>query len=54
MTQNFSTMFPIQDSISICLVVLVLVLFVPVLCKRIRFPQIAGLIVAGLIAGPGL
>lgn len=47
-------MFPIHDQLAICLTVLVLVLFIPVLCKRIRFPQIAGLIVTGVIIGPGL
>ena len=34
--------------------VLSLVLFVPILCKRLRFPQIAGLILTGTIIGPGL
>lgn len=47
-------MFPITDSIWICFVVLSLVLFVPMLSKRLRFPQIAGLIITGTIIGPGL
>lgn len=47
-------MFPIKDPIWICFSVLVLVLFIPMLCRRLRFPQIAGLIVAGVILGPGL
>ena len=42
------------DSIWICFVVLTLVLFVPILCKRLRFPQIAGLIVTGVLIGPGV
>ena len=42
------------DSIWICFVVLTLVLFVPILCKRLRFPQIAGLIITGTLIGPGL
>ena len=42
------------DSIWICFVILTLVLFVPILCKRIRFPQIAGLIVTGVLIGPGV
>ena len=46
--------FPITDSIWICFAVLTLVLFVPILCKRLRFPQIAGLIVTGTLIGPGL
>ena len=47
-------LFPITDSIWICFAVLTLVLFVPMLCKRLRFPQIAGLIVTGTLIGPGL
>ena len=46
--------FPITDSIWICFAVLTFVLFVPILCKRLRFPQIAGLIVTGTLIGPGL
>ena len=42
------------DSIWICFMILTLVLFVPILCKRIRFPQIAGLIVTGVLIGPGV
>jgi len=51
---SFQQLFPITDSIWICFVVLTLVLFVPILCKRLRFPQIAGLIVTGTLIGPGL
>ena len=51
---SFQQLFPITDSIWICFVVLTLVLFVPILCKRLRFPQIAGLIVTGMLIGPGL
>ena len=51
---SFQQLFPVTDSIWICFVVLTLVLFVPMLCKRLRFPQIAGLIVIGTIIGPGL
>lgn len=51
---GFQQLFPLTDSIWICFAVLTLVLFVPVLCKRLRFPQIAGLIVTGVIIGPGL
>ncbi|MCQ2067841.1 MAG: cation:proton antiporter [Bacteroidaceae bacterium] len=51
---SFQQLFPITDSIWICFVVLTLVLFVPILCKRLRFPQIAGLIVTGTMIGPGL
>ena len=51
---GFQQLFPVTDTIWICFVVLMLVLFVPVLCKRLRFPQIAGLIVTGVLLGPGL
>lgn len=51
---GFQQLFPLTDSIWICFVVLMLVLFVPILCKRLRFPQIAGLIVTGVLLGPGL
>ena len=51
---SFQQLFPVTDSIWICFVVLTLVLFVPMLCKRIRFPQIAGLIITGVLIGPGV
>ena len=51
---SFQQLFPLTDSIWICFTVLTLVLFVPILCKRLRFPQIAGLILIGTIIGPGL
>lgn len=51
---SFQQLFPLTDSIWICFAVLTLVLFVPILCKRLRFPQIAGLIVTGVLIGPGL
>ena len=51
---SFQQLFPLTDSIWICFVILSLVLFVPIMCKRLRFPQIAGLILTGTIIGPGL
>ena len=51
---SFQQLFPLTDSIWICFAVLSLVLFVPILCKRIRFPQIAGLILTGTIIGPSI
>ena len=51
---GFQQLFPLTDTIWICFTVLMLVLFVPILCKRLRFPQIAGLIVTGTLLGPGL
>ena len=51
---SFQQLFPLTDSIWICFAVLTLVLFVPILCRRLRFPQIAGLIITGTLIGPGL
>ena len=51
---SYQQLFPLTDSIWICFAVLTLVLFVPILCKRLRFPQIAGLIVTGVLIGPGI
>ena len=51
---GFQQLFPLTDTIWICFAILMLVLFVPILCKRLRFPQIAGLIVTGTLLGPGL
>lgn len=51
---SFQQLFPLTDSIWISFVVLSLVLFVPILCKQLRFPQIAGLIITGALIGPGL
>lgn len=51
---SYQQLFPMTDSIWICFVVLTLVLFVPILCKRLRFPQIAGLIITGVLIGPGV
>ena len=46
-------MFPITDHIWASMIILLVVLTVPLLMARIRFPQIAGLIVAGVLIGPG-
>jgi len=46
-------MFPLTDNIWITLAVTALVLMVPLVMNKIRFPQIAGLIIAGVIVGPG-
>ncbi len=51
---GFQQLFPLTDCIWISFVVLTLVLFVPILCRKLRFPQIAGLIVTGTLLGPGL
>lgn len=51
---TFQQLFPLTDGIWTTALVLALILSVPSLCRRLRFPQIAGLIVAGTVTGPGL
>lgn len=51
---TFQQLFPVTDGIWVTVLVLALILFVPSLCRKLRFPQIAGLIIAGVIIGPGL
>lgn len=46
-------MFPIQEPLWICCAILLIILVVPLVAARLRFPQIAGLIVAGVLVGPG-
>ncbi len=48
---DFQQLFPIADPIWKCFIVIALVLFIPFISQRIRFPQIAGLILAGLAVG---
>jgi Kef-type K+ transport system membrane component KefB len=48
---DFQQIFPVTDSIWKCFIVIALILFVPFISQRIRFPQIAGLILAGLLVG---
>ena len=48
---DFQQLFPIADPIWKCFIVIALVLFIPFISQRIRFPQIAGLILAGLVVG---
>ena len=51
---TFQQFFPLTDDIWATVLVLALILFIPSLCRKLRFPQIAGLIIAGVIVGPGL
>lgn len=51
---TFQQLFPLTDNIWMTVLVLMLILSVPALCRRLRFPQIAGLIIAGTVVGPGL
>lgn len=46
-------MLPITDSIWRCFIVIALILFVPYISHKLRFPQIAGLIIAGMCVGSG-
>ena len=48
---DFQQLFPIIDPIWKCFIVITLILFVPFISQRLRFPQIAGLILAGLLIG---
>ena len=47
------SVFPVTNGIWATFIVLSVVLLIPPLMERIRFPQIAGLIIAGIIIGPG-
>ncbi len=43
---------PIQQPVTIFLLVLLIILLAPLLFKRIKVPQLVGLIIAGMIVGP--
>lgn len=51
---GFQQFLPLTGTFWICFTVLALVLFIPILCRKLGLPQIAGLIVTGVIVGPGL
>jgi Kef-type K+ transport system membrane component KefB/nucleotide-binding universal stress UspA family protein len=44
--------FPIDKPVAIFALLMVIVLFVPILSKRLRIPGVVGLILAGIIVGP--
>ena len=44
--------FPLQQPVAIFLVVLAIMLLAPLLFRRLKIPQIVGLIIAGIIVGP--
>lgn len=46
-------MFPMNNTLWIACTVMTIVLIVPIIANRLRFPAIAGLIVAGVLVGPG-
>lgn len=48
---NWSDIFPITDTIWASFLILSIIMVVPSLMSRIRFPQIAGLIITGLLVG---
>ena len=52
MTLLMSLTFPIKDPILIFALVLVIILIFPTLFKKLRIPEIIGLIIAGVIVGP--
>lgn len=52
MTLLMSLTFPIKDPILIFTLVLVIILIFPTLFKKLRIPEIIGLIIAGVIVGP--
>lgn len=47
-----SISFPIKDPILIFALVLIIILIFPTLFKKLRIPEIIGLIIAGIIVGP--
>lgn len=51
---SFQQILPLTDPLWRTVLVLAVILAVPALCRKLRFPQIAGLIIAGVILGPGL
>lgn len=52
MTEVTTRYFPLSDPVEIFLLVLVIILFFPILFKKLRIPQIVGLILAGVMVGP--
>ncbi len=44
--------FPLRQPVAIFLLVLVIILFTPLLFRRLKIPHIVGMIVAGMIIGP--
>ena len=43
---------PFKDPVLIFAAVMVLILLAPLLARRLRLPEIVGLILAGIIVGP--
>jgi Kef-type K+ transport system membrane component KefB len=48
----FNTHFPLNNSVLILALTLLIILFSPLLAKRLRIPSIIGLIIAGIVIGP--
>lgn len=44
--------FPLRQPVAIFLLVLIIILFTPLLLRRLKIPHIIGMIVAGMIVGP--
>ena len=44
--------FPLQQPVAIFLLVLLIILLGPLVFRRLKIPQIVGLIIAGIAVGP--
>lgn len=48
---NYQQIFPVTDPIWECFIVISLILFIPIITQKIKFPQIAALILTGVLIG---
>ena len=48
---NYQQIFPVNDPIWECFIVIALILFIPIITQKIKFPQIAALILTGVLIG---
>lgn len=48
---NYQQIFPVKDPIWECFIVISLILFIPIITQKIKFPQIAALILTGVLIG---
>ena len=52
MQQTFHITFPLTNSVQIFLLILLIILFTPLIFRRMRIPGIVGLILSGMLVGP--
>ncbi len=52
MSSGPSMQFPIDKPVEIFALLMVIVLFIPILSKKLRIPGVVGLIISGIIVGP--